>query len=117
MEINAGSGGAEACEYVALLHRMYSKYTTSHSYGVSIESETPGGEGGYKSILLHIRGEYAYGWLKYEVGVHRMVRLSGGKRHTMFAAVAVWPDKGDDVTAKVVLNPGDLKIETMRAQG
>lgn len=117
-EINAGAGGSEACDWAAMLYRMYLRYAQNQGFKVEVLSETPGDVTGYRSVQLLISGENAYGYLKAENGVHRLVRISpfdaAARRHTSFAKVEVLPEIE---AAEVNINPDDLKVETLRAGG
>lgn len=117
-EINAGAGGSEACDWAAMLYRMYLRYAQNQDFKVEVLSETPGDVTGYRSVQLLISGENAYGYLKAENGVHRLVRISpfdaAARRHTSFAKVEVLPEIEE---AEVNINPDDLKVETLRAGG
>lgn len=122
VEIHAAAGGHEACDFVSILANMYSSWGRANSFGVEILEETPGDVAGYRSILLGISGDFAYGWLKNEDGAHRFVRISKfdslNRRHTSFASVHVFPERGGEGDPAVLDIPaGDLKIETMRSQG
>jgi len=118
LEVNAGAGGSEACDWAAMLYRMYVRYAEQHNYKVETLSETPGDVTGYRSIQLLISGENAYGFLKAEGGVHRLVRISpfdaAARRHTSFAKIEVLPEIEE---SEVSINPDDLKVETLRAGG
>jgi len=118
LEVNAGAGGSEACDWAAMLQRMYARYADQHGYKMEILSETPGDVTGYRSIQMLISGENAYGFLKAEHGVHRLVRISpfdaAARRHTSFAKVEVLPEVEE---SEVSINPDDLKVETLRAGG
>jgi peptide chain release factor 2 len=118
LEVNAGAGGSEACDWAAMLQRMYARYAEQHGYKVEILSETPGDVTGYRSVQMLISGENAYGFLKAESGVHRLVRISpfdaAARRHTSFAKVEVLPEIEE---SEVSINPDDLKVETLRAGG
>lgn len=118
LEVNAGAGGSEACDWAAMLYRMYVRYAEQHNYKVETLSETPGDVTGYRSIQLLITGENAYGFLKAEAGVHRLVRISpfdaAARRHTSFAKIEVLPEIEE---SEVSINPDDLKVETLRAGG
>ncbi len=118
LEVNAGAGGSEACDWAAMLARMYTRYAERHGYKVEIISETPGDVTGYRSVQFLISGENAYGFLKVEAGVHRLVRISpfdaAARRHTSFAKVEVLPEVEE---SEVAINPDDLKVETLRAGG
>lgn len=117
-EINAGAGGSEACDWAAMLYRMYLRYAQNQGFKVEVLSETPGDVTGYRSVQLLISGENAYGYLKAENGVHRLVRISpfdaAARRHTSFAKVEVLPEIEE---AEVNINPDELKVETLRAGG
>ena len=118
VEINAGAGGSEACDWAEMLLRMYTRWAEDHGYKVEILSETPGDVTGYRSVNFQVTGDNAYGYLKSEHGVHRLVRISpfdaAARRHTSFAKVEVLPEIEE---SEVDLNPDDLKVETLRAGG
>ena len=119
LTINSGAGGTEACDWAEMLYRMYDRWSYHNGFKVEILDSTSGEETGIKSITLNIKGNYAYGYLKGEKGVHRLVRISpfdsNGKRHTSFAAVNVIPEIDDDVSIEIKTE--DLKIDTYRASG
>ena len=119
LTINAGAGGTEACDWAEMLYRMYDRWTAIRGFSISILDSLSGEEAGIKSITLNIKGEYAYGYLKGEKGVHRLVRISpfdaNKKRHTSFAAVNVIPELEDDVDLEI--KSDDLKIDTYRSSG
>lgn len=119
LSINAGAGGTEACDWASHLMRMYMRYADKHGYKVSILDQTDGEGAGIKSCTLLIEGDYAYGHLKAENGVHRLVRISpfdsNARRHTSFASVFAWAEVDDDI--KIEVNPADLKVETFRSSG
>lgn len=119
LSINSGAGGTEACDWAAMLLRMYTRYSEKHGYRVQILDMNEGDEAGIKSCTLLIEGPYAYGYLKAESGVHRLVRISpfdsNARRHTSFASVFVWAEVDDDIHIEV--RPEDLKVETFRASG
>ncbi|WP_101067979.1 peptide chain release factor 2 [Roseovarius salinarum] len=119
LEINAGAGGTESCDWAAMLARMYVRWAESRGYTVELQDESPGDEAGIKSATYRINGRNAYGWLKSETGVHRLVRISpydsAAKRHTSFCAVAVYPVVDDNIEIEV--NPADIRVDTMRASG
>lgn len=119
VDIQAGSGGTEAQDWAAMLLRMYLRWADNHKFTVSIEEISDGDVAGIKSATLKIIGDYAYGWLRTETGIHRLVRKSpfdaNNKRHTSFAAVFVYPEVDDDI--EIAINPTDLKIDTYRASG
>jgi peptide chain release factor 2 len=118
LEVNAGAGGSEACDWAAMLYRLYTRWAEKHDYKVEILSETPGDVTGYRSIQIMVTGENAYGFLKAESGVHRLVRISpfdaNARRHTSFAKVEVLPEIEE---SEVQIDPDDLKVETLRAGG
>jgi peptide chain release factor 2 len=118
LEINAGAGGTEACDWAEMLQRMYVRWAEQHGYQVELQSEEPGTEAGIKSVSYKIMGKNAYGWLKSESGVHRLVRISPfgkGTRETSFASVWVYPVVDDTIDIKV--EDKDIRIDTMRASG
>jgi peptide chain release factor 2 len=119
MEINAGAGGTEACDWVSMLLRMYLRWAERHQYKVDILDETAGEVAGLKSVTLHVQGLNAYGYLKAERGVHRLVRISpfdaAKRRHTSFASVDVVPEVEEDVDVEI--NPKDLRIDTYLSSG
>ncbi|MDR3690616.1 MAG: peptide chain release factor 2 [Fimbriimonas sp.] len=118
VEVNAGAGGSEACDWAVMLQRMYARWCEKHSFKMEIISETPGDVTGYRSVQMLVSGENAYGFLKAENGVHRLVRISpfdaAARRHTSFAKVEVLPEIEE---SEVHINPDDLKVETLRAGG
>lgn len=119
LEINAGAGGTEAQDWALMLLRMYSRWAESKSYKIEFIEESPGEEAGIKSVTLKISGQNAYGWLKTESGVHRLVRISpfdsNARRHTSFASVWVYPVIDDSIEIEVLEK--DLKVDTYRASG
>ena len=119
LEINAGAGGTEACDWTAMLHRMFVFWADKNGYKVTEIDRVDGDVAGIKSVSIEIEGEYAYGMLKGENGVHRLVRVSPfnaqGKRMTSFASVFVHPLIDD--TIAIEINPSDLEWDTFRAQG
>ena len=119
LSLNAGAGGTESCDWVAMLYRMYLRYAEKQGYKVSVLDEHPGEEAGIKSVTMEITGDYAYGYLKSEKGVHRLVRISpfdsGGRRHTSFASCSVLPVFDTDIT--IDIRDEDLRIDTYRASG
>ncbi|MGH7120569.1 MAG: peptide chain release factor 2 [Acetobacteraceae bacterium] len=119
LEINAGAGGTEAQDWAEMLRRMYSRWAEAHRYKVQLIDETPGEQAGIKSVTLQISGNFAYGWLKTEAGVHRLVRISpfdaNARRQTSFASVWVYPVV--DETIAIAINEADLKIDTYRSSG
>ena len=118
LEINAGAGGTEACDWAQMLQRMYVRWAEKRGYKVELQSEEPGTEAGIKSCSYKISGPNAYGWLKSESGVHRLVRISPfgkGTRETSFASVWVYPVVDDNIEIEV--NPADIRIDTYRSSG
>ena len=119
VSIHAGAGGTESCDWAEMLLRMYNRWAEKKGFAVEIIDILPGEEAGVKSVTLLIKGEYAYGLLRAEVGVHRLVRLSpfdfNQRRHTSFAAVFVYPEVQDDL--EVEIEEKDLRMETFRAGG
>ncbi len=119
LEINSGAGGTESCDWANMLARMYVRWAEKKGYKVELQSETPGEEAGIKSAAYKISGTNAYGWLKSESGVHRLVRISpfdsAAKRHTSFTSVKVYPVVDDDIEIEV--NPADIRIDTYRSSG
>ncbi len=119
LTINAGSGGTESQDWASMLMRMYIMYAEKHGYKVSMIDEQIGDVAGIKSATLEIEGQFAYGYLKSETGVHRLVRISpfdsNAKRHTSFASVFVYPLVNDDI--QIEINPADLEWDTFRASG
>lgn len=117
--IQAGAGGTEAQDWAQMLSRMYARWAERHGFSLEIIEEHEGDTAGIKNITYRINGERAYGWLKNEIGVHRLVRISpfnaNGKRQTSFASVDVWPDIDD--TIEIEINERDLRIDTYRASG
>lgn len=119
LSIHSGAGGTEAQDWVEMLYRMYSRWMDKNGYKIEVTDVLPGDEAGIKSITLRVSGRYAYGYLKAEKGVHRLVRISpfdaSGRRHTSFASVDVIPEIDDN--CEVEINPEDIKMETCRASG
>lgn len=119
VEVNSGSGGTEAQDWAEMLMRMYSRWAEQHGYKVVLTEESPGEQAGLKSATIQVSGPNAYGWLKTESGVHRLVRISpfdsAARRHTSFASVYVFPVVDDKIEIEV--NPADLKTDTFRASG
>lgn len=119
LRLNAGSGGTESCDFCQMLFRMYSKYAVNHNFQISILDYLDGDEAGIKSVSFIIKGIYAYGYLKSEIGVHRLVRLSPfnaqNKRQTSFVSLDVMPDIKDEINIEI--NEEDLKYDYYRASG
>jgi peptide chain release factor 2 len=119
VEINAGAGGTEAQDWAEMLARMYARWAEKRKYQTEITDKNDGDEAGVKSITLYIKGNKAYGWLKKESGVHRLVRISpfdsNARRHTSFASVAISPEINNDV--QIEINDSDLRIDVYRASG
>lgn len=117
--LHPGAGGTEAQDWVEMLYRMYTRWANANGYKVEELDYLPGDEAGIKSVTFLVSGNYAYGYLKGEQGVHRLVRISpfdaGGRRHTSFASVEVLPEISEDI--EIDINPDDLKIDTYRASG
>lgn len=119
LDVQSGSGGTEAQDWAEMLLRMYTRWGERRGFTVELIDLTPGDVAGIKGATLKIDGPYAYGWLRTEIGVHRLVRKSpfdsGNRRHTSFAAVFVYPEVDDDI--EVTINPAELRIDTYRASG
>jgi peptide chain release factor 2 len=119
VEINSGAGGTESNDWALMLMRMYTRWATQHGYSVEVIEETGGEQAGIKSATLQVKGPNAYGWLKTEAGVHRLVRISpfdsNAKRHTSFASCWVFPVVDD--TIEIDINPSDVRTDTYRASG
>lgn len=119
ISIQAGSGGTEAQDWASMLLRMYLRWTESHDFKTEITHESLGDTNGIKSVTVKINGSYAYGWLRTETGVHRLVRKSpfdsGNRRHTSFSSVFIYPELYNDNDIKI--NPNDLRIDVYRASG
>jgi len=119
MDIQSGSGGTEAQDWAAMLERMYARYCDRKGYRMEVLEESPGEVAGIKSASLKISGSYAYGHLRTENGVHRLVRKSpfdsNARRHTSFASVFVYPEVDENIQVEV--NPADLRVDTYRASG
>jgi len=119
VEINSGAGGTESNDWAGMLLRMYSRWAQQHGMSVELIEETSGEQAGIKSATLQVKGANAYGWLKTEAGVHRLVRISpfdaNAKRHTSFASVWVFPVVDD--TIEIEINPADVRTDTYRASG
>ncbi|MBF6057912.1 MULTISPECIES: peptide chain release factor 2 [Thiomicrorhabdus] len=119
LEIQAGSGGTEAQDWANMLLRMYLRWADSHSFKAEIVEITAGEVAGIKGATVHVQGDYAYGWLRTETGVHRLVRKSpfdsGNRRHTSFSSVFISPEIDDSF--EIEINPADLRIDVYRASG
>lgn len=119
LEINSGAGGTESCDWASMLARMYTRWAEKQGYDVDLQSFSAGEEAGIKSAVYKISGHNAYGWLKSESGVHRLVRISpfdsAAKRHTSFTSVKVYPVVDDNIEIEV--NPSDIRIDTYRSSG
>jgi len=119
IEINAGAGGTEAQDWAEMLMRMYTRWAEQHGYKVTLLEESEGEQAGIKSATMQVSGPNAYGWLKTEAGVHRLVRISpfdsAARRQTSFASVWVYPVVDDAI--EIEIDPSDLKVDTFRASG
>ena len=119
LDIQAGSGGTEAQDWANILLRMYLRWADQHGFDAEIVELSEGEVAGIKSATVHIRGEYAFGWLRTEIGVHRLVRKSpfdsGGRRHTSFASVFLSPEVDEDID--VDIDPSKIRVDTYRASG
>ncbi len=119
LDIQAGSGGTEAQDWANMLLRMYLRWGESRGFKTELIEVSPGEVAGIKSATIHFQGDYAYGWLRTETGVHRLVRKSpfdsGNRRHTSFASVFVSPEVDDDI--QIDINPADLRVDVYRASG
>jgi peptide chain release factor 2 len=117
--LHSGAGGTESCDWVAMLARMYMKWGEKSGFAVSVLDQLPGEEAGVKSITIHIEGENAYGYMRSEKGVHRLIRISpfdaSGRRHTSFASCDVMPELSDDF--RMEIDPEELRIDTYRSSG
>ena len=119
VDIQSGSGGTEAQDWAEMLLRMYSKWAESRGFKISVTEISHGEVAGIKSASLHVEGDHAYGWLRTETGIHRLVRKSpfdsGNRRHTSFASVFISPEVDDSI--EIEINPSDIRIDTYRASG
>jgi peptide chain release factor 2 len=119
MSIHAGAGGTESCDWAQMLVRMYSRWAEDKSFDIEVVDSLDGDEAGIKSITMIIKGEYAYGFLQSEIGVHRLVRISpfdsNKRRHTSFSSVDVIPEIDDNID--IVIEDKDIRIDTYRASG
>lgn len=119
--IHAGEGGTEACDWAQMLLRMYQMWAKKNGYSYELLDMLDGGVAGVKNVSFKVKGDYAYGMLQSEMGVHRLVRVSPfdskGRRHTSFAAVEVMPDLSDAESEEIVINPEDIEAQTFRSGG
>jgi peptide chain release factor 2 len=119
LDIQSGSGGTEAQDWAEMLLRMYLRWCESHDFSAEIVAFHPGEVAGVKSATVHVKGDCAFGWLRTETGVHRLVRKSpfdsGNRRHTSFSSVFVSPEVDEDIDIEI--NPADLRVDTYRASG
>ena len=119
LEVHAGAGGTESQDWASMLLRMYTKWAEGHGFKVALTDLSPGDEAGIKGATLEIKGENAYGWLKTEAGVHRLVRISpydsNARRHTSFTSVQVYPVVDDSIDIEI--NPADIELSFTRSQG
>lgn len=118
VEISAGAGGSEACDWASMIFRMYTRWAEDHNYKVELLSENPGDVTGFRNVTFEVNGPNAYGYLRSEHGVHRLVRISpfdaAARRHTSFCKIEILPEIED---TELDINPDDLKVETLRAGG
>ncbi|NOX74373.1 MAG: peptide chain release factor 2 [Alphaproteobacteria bacterium] len=119
LEVNAGAGGTESCDWASMLARMYVRWAEKKGYKVETMAYSAGDEAGIKSVTYQIKGHNAYGWLKSESGVHRLVRISpydsNARRHTSFSSVWVYPVVDDNI--EIDINPSDIRVDTYRSSG
>ncbi len=119
IDIQAGAGGTEACDWASMLMRQYLRYAERKGFSTTIEDETPGDTAGIKGATIKVDGEYAFGLLRTETGVHRLVRKSpfdsSGGRHTSFASIFVYPEVDDSI--EIDIDPSDVRVDTFRASG
>ena len=119
IEIHAGAGGTESCDWAEMLLRMYLRWAEQHGFSTNIVDEVPGEEAGLRGVTVKIKGAYAFGWAKAESGVHRLVRISpfdsANRRHTSFASVWVYPVIDDSI--EVAIEEKDLRVDTFRSSG
>jgi len=119
LTLHPGAGGTESCDWAQMLYRMYTRWALSNDFEIKELDYLDGEEAGLKSVTFLVKGPYAYGYLKGEMGVHRLVRISpfdsGGRRHTSFASLEVLPEIAEDI--EIDINPDDLRIDTYRASG
>tara|TARA_Y100001980_G_C14549686_1_gene331729 strand:- start:2235 stop:3071 length:837 start_codon:yes stop_codon:yes gene_type:complete len=119
IQIHPGAGGTESQDWASMLYRMYSKWMVNNNYSTKLVEHQPGDETGIKDVVIEVKGEYAYGFLKSEMGVHRLVRISpfdsNSRRHTSFASVFVYPILDNDIDIKI--NDNEIRVDTYRASG
>ena len=119
LELHSGAGGTESCDWVAMLYRMYTRWAEAHGYKIEVLDYLDGDEAGIKSVTIQVSGENAYGYLKSEKGIHRLVRISpfdsSGRRHTSFASCDVMPEITDEISVEI--KPEELRIDTYRSTG
>ena len=119
LELHPGAGGTESCDWVSMLFRMYTRWAEAHGYKVEVLDYLEGDEAGIKSVTIQVTGENAYGYLKSEKGIHRLVRISpfdsSGRRHTSFASCDIIPEITDEISIEI--RPEDLRIDTYRSTG
>jgi peptide chain release factor 2 len=119
VEVHAGAGGTESQDWAEMLLRMYTRWAQAHGFKVNVVDRSDGEGAGIKSATIEVKGKNAYGWLKTEGGVHRLVRISpydaNARRHTSFASVTVYPEVDDDI--KIDINENDVRVDTMRSGG
>jgi peptide chain release factor 2 len=119
LEVHSGAGGTESCDWAAMLARMYVRWAEAHGYKVELMSETPGEEAGIKSVTYQVKGDNAFGWLKTESGVHRLVRISPydsqARRHTSFSSVWVYPVIDESI--EIDIQDKDIRLDTYRSSG
>lgn len=119
LSINAGAGGTEACDWAGMLTRMYQRFCEQQGFTVEVMDFTPGDGAGFRSVTMTVEGPYAYGYLKAEIGVHRLVRISpfdaNKRRHTSFASIFVLPEVEDDI--EIEIRDDDIKLDTFRSGG
>jgi peptide chain release factor 2 len=119
VEINSGAGGTDSQDWAQMLYRMYTRYCERKGWQVESGDFQPGEEAGLKNVSFLVKGEYAFGWLKAELGVHRLVRISpfdsNARRHTAFASVFVYPEVDEDI--EIDINPADVRTDTFRSSG
>ena len=119
VDIQAGAGGTEAQDWAQMLLRMYLRWAGQHGFNAEVIDSNPGEVAGIKSATIEVKGDYAYGWLRTETGVHRLVRKSpfdsGNRRHTSFASVFISPEVDDDI--EIDINPADLEMDVYRSSG